>query len=67
MEQFPNQEGILGHRDIPMLVERYVLDELTTREREAFEAHLFGCRSCAEHLEAVFTFIANLRAAFLDE
>jgi anti-sigma factor RsiW len=63
MEPF-HREGTLGHQEMPMLVERYVLNELTTQEREEFEAHLFRCPSCAEDLEALFTFIANLRAAF---
>lgn len=40
-------------------VERYLLDELTLEDREAFEEHFFDCRECAFDLRAA--------AAFIDE
>lgn len=40
-------------------VERYLLDELTPEDREAFEEHFFDCRECAFDLRAA--------AAFIDE
>ena len=42
-----------------MAAERYLLDELTPDEREAFEEHLFDCPDCALDLRA--------GAAFVDE
>ncbi len=42
-----------------MAAERYLLDELTPEEREAFEEHLFDCPDCALDLRA--------GAAFVDE
>lgn len=42
-----------------MAAERYLLDELTPDERDAFEAHYFDCRDCAMDLRA--------GAAFVDE
>jgi len=42
-----------------MAAERYLLDELTLEERDAFETHLFDCPECALDLRA--------GAAFVDE
>jgi len=42
-----------------MTAERYLLDELTPEEREAFEEHFFDCPECALDLRA--------GAAFVDE
>ena len=42
-----------------MAAERYLLEELTPEEREAFEEHLFDCPDCALDLRA--------GAAFVDE
>jgi hypothetical protein len=42
-----------------MTAERYLLDELTPDEREAFEEHMFDCPECALDLRA--------GAAFVDE
>lgn len=42
-----------------MAAERYLLDELTPEERDAFEAHFFDCPDCAIDLRA--------GAAFVDE
>lgn len=42
-----------------MAAERYLLDELTPEERDAFESHLFDCPECALDLRA--------GAAFVDE
>jgi hypothetical protein len=42
-----------------MAAERYLLDELTREERDAFELHMFGCQECALDIRA--------GAAFIDE
>lgn len=34
-----------------LAAERYLLDEMTAEEREAFEAHFFACAACAEAVE----------------
>jgi hypothetical protein len=48
-------------------VERYVLGEMSSDEREAFEEHFFECRECAEDVQAASLFVANARAALADE
>jgi len=40
-----------------MAAERYLLDELTPEERDAFEAHLFDCPECALDLRAGVAFV----------
>lgn len=40
-----------------MAVERYLLDELSPEEREAFEAHFFDCPECAFDLRAATAFV----------
>jgi hypothetical protein len=47
-----------------LVVEKYLLDELTPEEREEFEEHFFECASCAADVKAAFVFSANARAAF---
>jgi hypothetical protein len=47
--------------------ERYVLGELSTSEREAFEEHYFGCPECAADVESAMALIANSRAVFREE
>jgi len=44
-----------------MAVERYLLDELTPGERDAFETHLFDCPECALDLRAGHAFIREAR------
>jgi hypothetical protein len=48
-------------------VERYVLREMSSDEREAFEEHFFECRECAEDVQAASVFVANTKAALVDE
>lgn len=45
-----------------MAIERYLLDELTPEEREAFEEHLFECSECALDLRAGSAFISEAKA-----
>lgn len=40
-----------------MAAERYLLDELTPDERDAFELHMFGCQECALDVRAGAAFI----------
>ena len=42
--------------------ERYVLDEMTPPERDAFEEHYFGCPACAADVRDAMTIAAMLRA-----
>jgi hypothetical protein len=46
------------------VAEQYLLGELPEADREAFEAHFFECRECAEALETGATLVANARAVF---
>ena len=45
-----------------MAVERYLLDELTPEERDAFEKHLFDCSECTLDLRAGAAFVTEARA-----
>ncbi|MFN7925497.1 MAG: zf-HC2 domain-containing protein [Bryobacteraceae bacterium] len=45
-------------------VERYLLNDLTESEREAFEAHYFDCPHCAEDLRWGASFLDNAAAHF---
>ena len=45
-----------------MATERYLLDELTPEERDAFEQHMFGCQECALDLRAGAVFIREAKA-----
>lgn len=45
-----------------MAAERYLLDELTPDEREAFEQHVFDCPECALDLRAGSAFITEAKA-----
>lgn len=45
-----------------MAAERYLLDELTPEEREAFEEHVFDCPECALDLRAGSAFITEAKA-----
>src|SRR5437588_743880 len=42
-------------------VERYVLGELTAKERDTFEEHYFECTDCAAEVKAAAAFIDNVR------
>jgi len=42
-------------------VERYLLDELSPPERDAFEEHYFGCPECAEELRVTAAFLSAAR------
>jgi hypothetical protein len=44
-----------------LVVERYLLNELTDEERDDFEAHLFDCLTCAEDLKDAATFLDTSR------
>lgn len=45
-----------------MAAERYLLNELTPEEREAFEQHVFDCPECALDLRAGSAFITEAKA-----
>jgi len=45
-----------------LAAERYVARELSPAEQDAFEAHFFDCRECAEDVRFELTFAANVRA-----
>lgn len=45
-----------------MTAERYLLDELTPEEKEAFEQHVFDCPECALDLRAGSVFITEAKA-----
>ncbi len=42
-------------------VEKYLLDELSPEEREAFEEHFFGCPECAADLQATAAFLEGAK------
>jgi hypothetical protein len=44
--------------------ERYLLDQFTEAEREAYDAHFFECSMCAEEIVLTFHFMEDLRAVF---
>lgn len=44
-----------------LMVERYLLGELTAEQREAVEAHVFECDKCRESMESGLRFIAALK------
>ena len=48
-------------------VERYVLGEMETGERELFEEHFFDCEICSMDVRAGAVFAANTRALARDE
>jgi hypothetical protein len=58
------QEKAMDHGEAlqMMAAERYLLDELTPAERDAFELHLFGCQECALDLRAGAAFISEAKA-----
>ena len=42
-----------------MASERYLLDELSTADRDAFEEHLFACHECALDVRAGSVFLEH--------
>jgi hypothetical protein len=50
-----------------MIVEKYLLDELSPETREEFEAHFFECRECAEDLRTSAVMIENFKAGLSQE
>ena len=48
-------------------VERYLLDELTSDERQEFEEHFFSCGECSEDLHAGAVLVDNSRALLREE
>lgn len=45
-----------------MMAERYLLDELSPDERDAFEAHFFDCAECAIDVRAGAAFVQEAKA-----
>ncbi|MDQ2900086.1 MAG: hypothetical protein M3Y07_09830 [Acidobacteriota bacterium] len=48
-------------------VERYILDELDSSQKEGFEEHFFTCAQCAEDVRAGAALTDNLKAVARDE
>ncbi|MGH9632199.1 MAG: zf-HC2 domain-containing protein, partial [Bryobacteraceae bacterium] len=48
-------------------VERYLLGELSSGDREAFEEHFFTCTECAAEVRAGAIFADNAKSVFADE
>ncbi|HWC95808.1 MAG TPA: zf-HC2 domain-containing protein [Candidatus Sulfopaludibacter sp.] len=48
-------------------VERYVLGEMSSEERDAFEDHYFGCTECADDVRATTQFIDSARTVWRDD
>jgi hypothetical protein len=48
------------------VAERYLLNELTGDERDAFEEHYFSCQECAEEIRCGAILMENLREIVLD-
>ena len=44
-----------------LMAERYLLGELNSAEREAYEEHLFSCDACFEQVKVGTEFVAHLR------
>lgn len=63
-EMVISQGTAMKHSDAiqQMAAERYLLDELTPEEREAFEEHVFDCPECALDLRAGSVFITEAKA-----
>jgi hypothetical protein len=54
---------IINHDDAikNLMAERYLLSELNTDERDAYEEHLFSCDACFEQVKAGTEFVRHLR------
>jgi len=59
-----SQEKAMDHGEAlqMMAAERYLLDELTPEERDAFELHMFGCHECALDIRAGASFISEVKS-----
>lgn len=44
-----------------LMAERYLLGELATTERDAYEEHLFSCDACFEQVKVGTEFVSHLR------
>ncbi len=44
-----------------MAAERYLLNELTPEDRDAYEAHFFDCQDCALDLRAASAFVEEAK------
>jgi hypothetical protein len=53
----------MNHQDVinRKLVERYLLNEMTEKDRGAFEEHYFSCADCAQDVLSAAKFIENAR------
>jgi len=49
-----------------MAAERYLLNELTPEERDAFEVHMFGCQECALDIRAGAAFIREAKTQLFE-
>lgn len=45
---------------------RYLLGEMTERDRNEYEDHMFGCYECAQDLRAGAAFVDNAKDAFVE-
>jgi hypothetical protein len=56
----------MNHNDAVRLqaAEKYVLNELTDAERDAYEEHYFDCPACADELKTTVAFMENARQVF---
>lgn len=54
---------MINHDDAikDLMAERYLLGELNTAERDAYEQHLFSCDACFEQVKAGTEFVTHLR------
>lgn len=54
---------MINHDDAvkDLMAERYLLGELNTTERNAYEQHLFSCDSCFEQVKAGTEFVSHLQ------
>ena len=59
-----SQEEAMDHGEATqmMAAERYLLDELSPEQRDAFEQHLFCCPDCALYIRAGAAFINEARS-----
>jgi putative zinc finger protein len=53
----------MDHTDATLsgAAERYILGEMTTEERERYEAHFFACAECGDEVRAAARFVENAR------
>lgn len=47
-----------------LAAERYLLNEMSDEQREAFEEHFFGCEACAEDMRSAAAMLAGVKAGF---